>query len=94
MRVSQNGLNSLLVTWTPSEGPDVTGYAVYYQQLDGGQSDSLVVNIINTSTVITGLMIGVTSVSVSASSSTLSSIEIYGQNIAIGIATNAERELL
>ena len=51
------------------------------------------VNNIDTSVVITGLMIGVTSVSVSASSRILSSIKIYGQNIAIGIATNAEREL-
>ena len=38
--VSQNGLNSLLVTWTPSAGPNVTGYTIFYQQQDGQESGS------------------------------------------------------
>ena len=85
MRVSQNGLNSLLVTWTPSEGPDVTGYTIYYQQQDGGQSGSLEVVDTDTSVTITGLITGVTYyINVSANSSTLPS-NAAGLDATIGI---------
>ena len=75
VRVSQNGLNSLLVTWTPSEGLNVTGYTVIYQEIDGGLSGSVTTAETDTSVVITGLIAGATfSISVSADSSTISSI--------------------
>ena len=80
VRVSQNGVNSILVTWTPSEGPDVTGYTVHYQQIDGGQNGSVIAT--DTSVIITGLMVGGTfSISVSANSNPLPSPEIYGPAI-------------
>ena len=82
VRVSQNGVNSLLVTWTPSEGPDVTGYTVHYQQIDGAQNGS--VTATNTSVTITGLIIGATfSISVSTNSNTLPSAAIYGPAVTI-----------
>ena len=34
--VSQNGLGSLLVSWTQGQ-TTTTGYIIYYQQQDGGQ---------------------------------------------------------
>ena len=82
MRVSQNGVNSLLVTWTPSEGPDVTGYTVHYQQIDGAQNGSVIAT--DTSVIITGLIVGATfSTSVSANSNTLPSIAIHGPDVII-----------
>ena len=82
MRVSQNGVNSLLVTWTPSEGHDVTGYTVHYQQIDGTQNGSVIAT--DTSVTITGLIVGATfSISVSANSNTLSSAVIYGPDVTI-----------
>ena len=86
MRVSQNGLNSLLVTWTPSEGPNVTGYTIYYQQVDGGLSGSVTAAETDTSVVITGLTPEATfSISVSADSNTLSSSRYQGPDTLIGI---------
>ena len=84
VRASQNGLNSLLVTWTPSEGPNVAGYTVIYQQVDGGLSGSVTVAETDTSVVITGLIVGATfSIRVSANSSTLPSIVTYGPTVTI-----------
>ena len=84
VRMSQNGPNSLLVTWTPSEGPDVTGYTVHYQQLHGGQSGSVIAEETDTSAIINGLSSGTTfSISVSANSNTLSSTATHGPNVAI-----------
>ena len=84
VRVSQNGLNSLLVTWTPLEGPYVTGYTVLYQQVDGGQNGSLTAAETDTSIVITGLTPGANfSISVVTNSSTLPSIVTYGPNVTI-----------
>ena len=83
--VSQNGLNSLLVSWTSGE-PAVTGYIISYQTLDGGHSDS-VTNETATSTIITGLMTGATySISIVATSSTLPSTKTTAvPDITIGI---------
>ena len=85
VRVSQNGLNSLLVTWTPSEGPNVTGYTIYYYQIDGKQNGSVTAkntDIIN----ITGLISGANfSIGVLANSNTLPSTVTYGPNATIGI---------
>ena len=93
MRVSQNGVNSLLVTWTPSEGPDVTGYTVHYQQIDGAQNGSVIAT--DTSVIITGLIVGATfSISVSANSNTLPSAAIYGPDVTMhyeeGLCTTGE----
>ena len=80
--VSLNGLNSLLVTWTPSVGPYVTGYTVIYQQVDGGLSGSVTAAETETSVVITGLIAGASfSITVSADSSTLPSIVTYWPNV-------------
>ena len=84
VRVSQNGLNSILVTWTPSEGPDITGYTVIYQQVDGGLSGSVTAAEIDTSVVITGLIAGATfSITVSADSITLPSTVTHGPNVSM-----------
>ncbi|CAI8030317.1 Receptor-type tyrosine-protein phosphatase delta, partial [Geodia barretti] len=88
VRVSQNGLNSLLVTWTPSEGPNATGYTVYYYQINGGFSGSVTAAATDTSVVITGLIAGAAfSISVSADSSTLSSSRSRGPDTLIVPAT-------
>ena len=87
--VSQNGLNSLLVSWTLGE-PAVTGYIISYQTQDGGHSGSVNENETATSTIITGLMTGATySVTIVATSSTLPSTETTVPDITIGIATNS-----
>ena len=85
--VSQNGLNSLLVTWTPSAGPNVTGYTIFYQQRDGGHSSrhSVEVGETDANVTITGLMRGATyNISITTNSITLSSDVITG-NQTIGI---------
>ena len=77
MSVSQNGLDSILVSWTVSGESIVTGYIISYQQQDGAHSDSVTVDdTAVTSTIITGLMIGATySISIVATSNTLPSTE-------------------
>ena len=86
VRVSQNGLNSLLVTWTPSEGSNVTGYTIYYYQINGRLSGSVTAAETDTSVVITGLIAGATfSISVSANSSTLCSSISRRPDTLIGI---------
>ena len=83
--VSQNGLNSLLVTWTPSAGPSVTGYTIFYQQQDGGHSRSVEVEETDTSVTITGLMREATyAISIVANSSTLPSDVVEGPVATIG----------
>ena len=58
MSVSQNGLGSVLVSWTPPSGePAVTGYIIYYQQ-DGGQRLSQSTGPTTATANITGLNIG------------------------------------
>ena len=86
--VSQNGLNSLLVTWTPSQGPDVTGYTIYYQQQDGGPSGSVEAGQYDTSITIPGLTVGATySISIVANSSTLPSTVTTGPSATTGSYT-------
>ena len=90
VRVSQNGLNSLLVTWTPSQGPDVTGYTVYYQQQDGGVNSSVEAGQTDSDSSITipGLIVGATySISIVANSSTLPSTVTTGPTATIGSYT-------
>ena len=55
VRVSQNGLNSVLVSWTPpSDATFVTGYIIYYQA-HGGESNSLLTVGSDTSATVPGL---------------------------------------
>ena len=77
MSVSQNGLDSILVSWTVSGESIVTGYIISYQQKDGVHSGSVTVDdTAVSSTIITGLMIGATySISIVATSNTLPSTE-------------------
>ena len=91
MIVSQNGLESLLVSWTAGESI-VTGYIITYKQQDGVHSNSVNVNETTvTSTIITGLMIGATySISIVATSSTLPSNVTTAPDITIGNGVSAE----
>lgn len=74
MTVYQNGPQSLLVSWTPSEGENLTGYTVFYYQLNGNHSDYVETSTNSTTLVITDLISGALySVSIVANSSTLPS---------------------
>ena len=86
LSVSQNGLESALVSWTvPSGGAAVTGYIIYYQQEEGGLKLSESAEAAATTTSITGLIVGVTySITMVATSSTLPSAETAAQNVTIG----------
>ena len=84
MSVSQNGLNSLLISWSSGESI-VTGYIISYQQQNGGHNGSVNVDIV-TSTIITRLTIGATySFSIVATSNTLPSTKTTVTDITIGI---------
>ena len=94
LSVSQNGLNSLLVSWTSGEPagsgggttePAVTGYSISYQTQDKKHGGLVNVNETTTSTIITGLMTGATySITIVATSSTLPSNKITEPDITIG----------
>ena len=86
LSVSQNGLDSALVSWTPPlGGPAVTGYIMYYQQEDGGQRLSESAGIAATTATITGLIAGATySITIVATSSTLPSTETAVLTVTIG----------
>ena len=93
MSVSQNGLDSILVSWTVSGESIVTGYIISYQQQDGVHSGSVSVDdTAVTSTIIVGLMIGATySISIVATSNTLPSTETtVPDDITIGNMITAE----
>ena len=73
--VSQNGLGSLLVSWTPGDST-ATGYIIYYQQHPPRERFLEVDEADTTSATITGLMAGATySISVASTSGTLPSTE-------------------
>ena len=83
--VSQNGMGSVQVFWTPPSGePTVTGYIIYYQQQDGGHTGSVVSGDTTTTATITGLMTGTYSITMVATSSTLPSNETAAETITIG----------
>ena len=85
--VSQNGVDSVQVSWKPPSGePTVIGYIIYYQQQDGGHTDSQIAGATATNATITGLITGATySITmVAATSSTLPSNETAAVNITIG----------
>ena len=86
--VSQNGLNSLLVSWTSGE-PGGSGYNISYQTLERGYSGS-VTNETATSTIITELMTGATyCITIVATSNTLNSTETTAPDITIGTGSNS-----
>ena len=85
--VSQNGVGSVHVSWTPpSRGPAVTSYIIYYQQQDGGHNGSEMAGATATTATITGLMTGATySITMVATSSTLpSTVTDHGVTVIIG----------
>ena len=83
--VSQTGLGSLLVSWTPPpERADVTGYYIYY--LYSGMLYSMIAEANGTSAIITGLIAGGTySINVVANSTTLPSNVTTARDVTIGI---------
>ena len=85
--VSQNGLGSLLVSWTPpSGGANVTGYTIYYQYSMILHSMTAEAKATATNATITGLIAGVTySINVVANSTTLPSTVTTAPDITIGI---------
>ena len=85
--VSQNGVGSVQVSWTPPlGGPTVTGYIIYYQQQDGGHTGSEMAGATATTATITGLMTGATySITMVATSSTLPSTVTAAETITIGM---------
>ena len=85
--VSQNGVDSVQVSWTPPSGePAVTGYIIYSQQQDGGHNGSEVAEATATTATITGLMTGATySITMVATSSTLPSTVAAAVIITIGM---------
>ena len=85
--VSQNGVGSVQVSWTPSGEPAVTGYIIYYQQQGGGHNGSVeVAGATTTTATITGLMTGATySITMVANSSTLPSTVTAAETVTIGV---------
>ena len=84
--VSQNGVDSVQVSWTPPSGePTATGYIIYYQQQDGGHNGSEMTGTTATTVTITGLMTGATySITMVATSTTLPSTVTAAVTINIG----------
>ena len=84
--VSQNGLDSVLVSWTSGD-PTATGYIIYYQQHQPQQQRFLLVEGADaTIATITGLITGVTySISVASTSGTLPSTETTAPDVTIGM---------
>ena len=81
VNVSQNGLTSVLVSWT-SKDPTATGYIIYYQQQDGEKRFSLTTA---TTFTITGLIVGSTySISVASTSAALPSAATALHDVTIG----------
>ena len=89
--VSQNGLGSILVSWTPpaSRRHTVTGYIIYYQQKNGEHSGLVTAGSFATTKTITGLIAGATySITMLATSSTLPSTLTGAVTTLIGIYDN------
>ena len=87
MTVSQNGVDSVQVSWTPpSVEPPVTGYIIYYQQQDGGHTGSKMAGATATTATIAGLIPGATySITMVAISSMLQSTVTAAVTITIGM---------
>ena len=87
MTVSQNGVDSVQVSWTPPlVEPAVTGYIIYYHQQDGGHTGSEMAGVTATTTTITGLIPGATySITMVATSNMLPSSVTAAVIITIGM---------
>ena len=84
MRVTQNGLNSVLVSWTAGD-MSVTGYFISYSSEEGGETNSLSAEESDTHITISELTVGTTYiVNISANSSTLPS-SVVTRPITLGI---------
>ena len=84
MRVTQNGLNSVLVSWTAGD-MSVTGYFISYSSEEGGETNSLSAEESDTHITISELTVGTTyTVNISANSSTLPST-VVTRHITLGI---------
>ena len=84
MSVSQNGLDSVLVSWIPPSGePDVTGYIIYYQR-DGGQRLSVSAGATDTATITQLNAERTYFITMVTTSSTLPSTETAAQTVTIG----------
>ena len=84
VRVTQNGLNSVLVSWTAGD-MSVTGYFISYSSEEGGETNSLSAEESDTNiTMISELIVGATyTVNISANSSTLPST-VVTRHITLG----------
>ena len=84
VRVTQNGLNSVLVSWTAGH-MSVTGYFISYSSEEGGETNSLSAEESDTHITITELIAGVNyTVNLSANSSTLPS-NVVTRHITLGM---------
>ena len=85
VRVTQNGLNSILVSWTAGD-MSVTGYFISYSSEEGRKTNSLSAEENDTNITISGLTIGEDyTVNISASSSMLPSAVVTIGNIILGM---------
>ena len=84
--VSQNGVDSVQVSWTPPSGePPVTGYIIYYHQQDGRHTGSVMARATATTATIAGLIPGATySITMMATSSMLPSTVTAAKIFIIG----------
>ena len=85
--ISQNGVYSVQVSWTPpSEEPAMTGYIIYYHQHDGRHNGSEMTGANATTAAITGLFPGATySIDMVAISGEVPSIVTTAVTITIGM---------
>ena len=91
VQVFQNGLYSLLVTWTPSEGPGVTGYTIYYQHKDEPESHSIDTDVTDTNTSISNLVVEDTySIWIVAKSMLVPSVMTNAKFSTIGISSTQQ----
>ena len=87
VKVSQIGLNSILVSWTYRPyWPPVAGFNIFYNQQNGGDNGSVAVEKNNVDTAITGLIALATySINVVAIPTTLPGPSSTSTIIALGI---------
>ena len=84
VRVAQNGLNSVLVSWTAGN-MSVTGYFISYSSEEGGEINSLTAEENDTHITISGLIVGANyTVNISAKSSMLPS-PVVTRHITLGM---------
>ena len=92
--VSQNGVGSVQVSWTPPSGePAANGYIIYYQKQDGGHNGSQMAGATATTATITGLIPRATySITMVATSSILPSTVTAAVTVTIGMIAMMARK--